>query len=255
MGNLLFNVLLVDDEPLARRDMRYLLKMHPAFVVKWEADSIANARQVLEKHTPHVIFLDIQLRGGTGFELISFIDETTDVVFVTAFDIYAIRAFEVNALDYLSKPVTAKRLDATVNRLRKKRGASTVSAPLRNEKLNERDKILLHSTTGRVFVDISQVCSITSVGGNYISIRTASQAEHCVRGTVKEWESRLPTGQFLRIHRNALVKSSQIASLKKTGPRKYTIALKNCPNVYPISRKLVSFTRTLLSWPDRKTAK
>ncbi len=113
--------LVVDDEELAREEMIDLLEDHPDIVVEWEAATVDQARRILSEHRPDVVFLDIQLRGGNGFDLISSLHETTEVIFVTAYDEYAARALETNALDYLTKPVDPKRLQISLDRLRRKK--------------------------------------------------------------------------------------------------------------------------------------
>jgi len=109
--------LLVDDERLARKELRRLLGRHPEIEIVGEAANAREARKTLESLNPNLLFLDVQMPGETGFELLASIDRVPVVVFTTAYDEYAVRAFEVNALDYLVKPVQSERLAATVARL------------------------------------------------------------------------------------------------------------------------------------------
>ncbi|MBN2340750.1 MAG: response regulator [Deltaproteobacteria bacterium] len=243
----LYRALIIDDEPPARKEMRFLLKDQVDFVVEWEAGSVSEAQKILSSCTPDVVFLDIHLRGGTGFDLISHIREDTDVVFVTAYDAYAVRAFEVNALDYLTKPVSPARLDSTLNRLRRKSGTFDIPVPMSSEKYREDDKILMVTTIGRVFIDCHKIRSITAAGGNYISVRLISDTEYLVRGTVKDWETKLPHQRFLRIHRNAIVNNTQLRSLTRLAPRKYAVMLHNDDTPYNISRNLISYVEQLLT--------
>lgn len=251
MENSTFKALIVDDEPPARKEMRFLLKDHPDFSVEWEAEGVAGARRILSEVRPNVVFLDIQLRGGDGFDLVSSLHEETDVVFVTAYDAFAVRAFEVNALDYLTKPVSPKRLESTLNRLRKKARVNPVAEYIPTGKFEQDDKIFVSTTQGRMFVDCRKIVAITSLGGNYTAIRTTPHAEHLVRDTMKHWEARLPQGLFLRIHRNSIVNTAQIASLQKAGPRRYTLFLKGDETAYRVSRNMVQLIREILKKENR----
>jgi two-component system LytT family response regulator len=107
----------VDDERLARKDIIFLLSVHDNMTVVGEADDVPSAIKAIEKLNPDVIFLDIQMPGDSGFDLLEKADIDAHVIFVTAYDEYAIRAFEVNALDYLLKPVNPDRLAKTLEKL------------------------------------------------------------------------------------------------------------------------------------------
>ena len=109
--------LIVDDEAPARAALRGLLRNHPEIVVAGKADTMEEARKRLGGGDYDIVFLDVQLRGGTGFDLLPFVRPEARVIFVTAFDQYAARAFEVNALDYLIKPVRPQRLADALRRL------------------------------------------------------------------------------------------------------------------------------------------
>ncbi|HKE13761.1 MAG TPA: response regulator, partial [Kofleriaceae bacterium] len=115
--------ILVDDERLARRELAHLLAAHPAIEVVGQASSVDEAAALVGKLDPDVVFLDIQMPRRSGFELLDACDVRGQVVFVTAHDVHAIRAFEVNALDYLLKPVHPDRLALTVARLTQAPGA------------------------------------------------------------------------------------------------------------------------------------
>jgi two-component system LytT family response regulator len=111
-----FKALIIDDERLARKDLISLLRIHDNVTVVGEADDVPSASQAIEKLNPDVIFLDIQMPGDSGFDLLEKTDVDAHIIFVTAYDEYAIRAFEVNALDYLLKPVNPDRLAKGSNR-------------------------------------------------------------------------------------------------------------------------------------------
>src|SRR5262245_20602904 len=120
--------LIVDDERLARNELRRLLGRHPEIEIVGEAASAVQARRALEDLEPDLLFLDVQMPGETGFDLLASLDCVPLVVFTTAYDEYALRAFEVNALDYLVKPIEPRRLASTVSRLLARAGPA-VGAP------------------------------------------------------------------------------------------------------------------------------
>jgi two-component system, LytTR family, response regulator len=109
--------LIVDDERLARNELRRLLRRHPEIEIVGEAANAPQARKALEDLEPDLLFLDVQMPGETGFDLLASLDSVPLVVFTTAYDEHALRAFEVNALDYLVKPIEPRRLASTVSRL------------------------------------------------------------------------------------------------------------------------------------------
>src|ERR1044072_9233129 len=112
-----FTAILVDDERLARKELRTMLAEHEIIDVIGDAETVAQAAALVQPRNPDVLFLDIQLPGETGFDLLEKITPPCKIIFVTAFDSYAIRAFEVNALDYLLKPINPARLAQAIERL------------------------------------------------------------------------------------------------------------------------------------------
>src|ERR1700722_14916682 len=109
--------LIVDDEPLARRELRRLLAAHPYIQIVGEAGDIDEAHERIDSLAPGVVFLDIQMPGGTGFDLLAQLDWVPRIIFTTAYDRYAVKAFDVNALDYLLKPIEPERLPAAPAKL------------------------------------------------------------------------------------------------------------------------------------------
>src|ERR671912_373625 len=117
--------LIVDDERLGRKELMKLLEEHPMIEVVGEAVNAEEAVQMINDLNPDLLFLDIQMPGKTGFELLEMLDAVPLVVFTTAYDEFALKAFEVNALDYLLKPIQAERLSETVSKLSEKERAKT----------------------------------------------------------------------------------------------------------------------------------
>ena len=174
--------LLIDDEPLARMELRRLLAAHAYVTIAGEAGTVADARTRLGRPDYDLVFLDIQLRGGSGFDLLDSVHPEAQVVFVTAYDRFALRAFEVNALDYLLKPVAAARLATTLQRLGDGRDqpvveAAPVTAGGANQKLTTEDRVFVKTGTATRFVPVASICAVRSAE-NY-TVRRARAREMC----------------------------------------------------------------------------
>src|SRR5436305_7165648 len=118
----MIKAIIIDDERLARSELRKLLMDFPEIEVVAEASNAGEGVEKIENHNPDLVFLDIQMPGKTGFDMLSELDHSPQVIFTTAYDEYALKAFEVNALDYLLKPVEPRRLADAVEKLRKSHG-------------------------------------------------------------------------------------------------------------------------------------
>ncbi len=196
------SALLIDDEAPARAALRGLLREHPEITLAGEADTLAEAKRRLAGDDYQVVFLDIQLRGGTGFDLVPFVRPDAQVIFVTAFDHYAVRAFEVNALDFLLKPVRPQRLAEALRRLAAPElHALPDPAPL----LAPQD--LVHVKTGAGitrFVALPDIAFIEACE-NYSTVNLGDGTQLLVRRTMKTWEDTLPASHFVRVHRGTIV--------------------------------------------------
>jgi two-component system, LytTR family, response regulator len=204
----MLRAILIDDEPPARDILRALLAAHPDVVVMAEAGTLASAREALARDDYDLVFLDIQLRGGTGFDLVPHVRTGAKIVFVTAFDSHALRAFEVNALDYLLKPVAPQRLARALARLTQSPEPSALP-------LTPDDRVLLKLGSGQErFVLITDIRLLASCE-NYSEV-TLSGGEHfLVRKTMKAWETALPSSHFLRVHRTAIVNVAHITRIER----------------------------------------
>jgi two-component system LytT family response regulator len=155
-----WRAVIVDDERLARKELRTLLVEHPTIEIVGEADSVKTAAPLIHSVQPDVIFLDIQMPGASGFQLLEAIDAASKVIFVTAFDAYAIRAFDVNALDYLLKPINPTRLAAAIARLTNSDAAP--AAALR--KLEYGDRLFLEINGRAQFLKLDQIVCLRAAG-------------------------------------------------------------------------------------------
>lgn len=209
--------LLIDDEPLARLELRRLLGAHPTVVVAGEAGTLQDARALLGSADYDLVFLDIQLRGGNGFDLLDSVKPGAQIVFVTAYDRFALRAFEVNALDYLLKPVSPARLAATLARLGEARTltvapAAPAAAP--GQRLTLDDRVFVKTDGATRFVPVASICAVRSAE-NYTELILSTGQVLFVLRTLKSWEETLPEAHFVRIHRQALVNLGRVKKIER----------------------------------------
>lgn len=206
----MIRALLIDDEPPARNVLRTLLTAHPGVAVVGEAGTLRAARELLAGADYSLVFLDIQLRGGTGFDLVSTVKPGAAVIFVTAHDEHALRAFDVNALDYLLKPIKPERLAASLVRVAQGVAASRPSvdtgalAAPRPTRLRPDDTVYVRTDHGARFLPLGEISAIQSCE-NYSELDLVSGEKLLVRHTLKSWEDSLPAPPFVRAHRQALV--------------------------------------------------
>jgi two-component system, LytTR family, response regulator len=233
---MVLQALLVDDEPFARADLRALLAGVDGVQIGWEAGSLEEARAVLASHQPDVVFLDVQLPEGSGFDLMPHIPEPTQVVFVTAYDRYALRAFEVNALDYLLKPVSADRFATCLERLWQRHGMDVARTPPPSQvKLD--DRMLIKSGSHREFIAVDHVVAVTSMGGNYTQLCKTDGSWLDVRRTIKEWEDILPEIPFVRVHRAAIVNIHHVEELDRQASGGLRLRIKYISSPLTVSRR------------------
>lgn len=213
----MIRVVLVDDEPPARRKLRRLLAAETDFVVAGEAASAAEAVEVLNRERPGVVFLDIQLPDATGFDVLAALEDRSalHVSFITAYDDFALKAFEVNALDYLLKPVEPSRFAATVERLRRTIESGGPKAPAeRFEKLmaGYSRRLLIQDGGRALFLEVARIDWIEAAR-NYACIH-AGPHTYVMRSSLDSLASRLDPDVFRRINRSEIVNAARIAELR-----------------------------------------
>jgi len=218
--------ILVDDESLLRQHLRERLERHPEIVVVGEAHNVQSAAELVAATRPEIIFLDVQMPPDDGFDLLPLLEHLVPrpaVVFVTAFDRYAVKAFDVHALDYLTKPVHPDRLAQTVARLKQvlsQPGAGLAANPARvpppapDTPLEPADLVPLQDGGYLRFVIAGRIAAAQSQG-DYTRILAAGGKPVMIKSTLSHWEARLPTGIFCRISRSLLVNYQQIQHLSR----------------------------------------
>jgi two-component system LytT family response regulator len=234
------HAVIVDDERLARRELRTLLEEAHADLVRvvGEAASVADAARLVRATDADVVFLDVQLAGETGMDLLPLLGTDVHVVFVTAYDRFALRAFEVNALDYLLKPVEPERLAVTVGRL-----AAAQPPPPARETVGYDDRLLLRLGQERVFVRVRDIAAIEADGDG----STLRLAPHLARKpsakSLREWEQRLPDRHFVRIHRSTIVNLEYVERLEPWALASQRVFLRGLPEPLLMSRRFATRLR------------
>jgi len=227
-----YTALIIDDERLSRLSLRKDLEKFPEIEIIGEASGISSARTLIEKTKPDILFLDIQLTDGNGFDLLNNIEYTGEVIFVTAFDEYALRAFDINAIDYLLKPISHQRLKATIEKLFSNK---TESLTGENMKLEYNDRLMLMYKKSVNFIKIDTITYIKA-SRDYSYIYTDGGKEYLSSKAINEWEERLPDKHFCRIHRSTIINFDFIIKISHLSPGSAEVIIQGNNEPLSISR-------------------
>ncbi|MEO7597892.1 MAG: LytTR family DNA-binding domain-containing protein [Opitutus sp.] len=208
---------LIDDERLARNELRKLLSAFPDIEIVGEAANANQARQLLEKMAPDLMFLDVQMPGETGMQLLETLEAPVpDVVFTTAYDEFAVKAFDLNALDYLLKPVDPVRLAAAMEKLRDRRGggatAPAETAKGGRERLAAADKVFVREADRCWFVEVKSIRLLESEG-NYTRVHFDNAQPQLFR-SLNAMEERLDSKVFFRANRRQIINLAWIDKIE-----------------------------------------
>ena len=233
----MIRTLIVDDEPLARDRIRGLLDAEPDVEVVGECATGLEAIEVIEELQPDLVFLDVQMAQVDGFAVVEAIGAARMpmTIFVTAFDHFAIRAFDAQALDYLLKPYPEERFRAALERARRAMGAHTAQQAVRREiaalvsnlaEQRERPaRVIVRSGAKIGFVEVGDIDWVQSEG-NYLRLHTG-KTSHLVRETLAGLEIRLDPKQFVRIHRSTIVNVRAVKQLESLFQGEYALILQD----------------------------
>lgn len=202
MSEKMLRVLIVDDERLARAELRRLLAVHDEVDIVGEAASAAEAMQLCAQLQPDLLLLDVQMPGGSGFDLLAALEQVPEVIFCTAYDQYALQAFAVNALDYLQKPVQSVRLAQALARTGARVAALPVPAPR---------KVFIKDGERCWFVALDEI-SLFESEGNYTRVHFGQQQPLMLR-SLNQLEEKLDPVQFFRANRRQIVNLAHVASV------------------------------------------
>lgn len=227
--------IIVDDDPLVRDVLRILMTRSGQLNVVAEAGSVAQARQVVEQHSPAVVFLDISLPDASGFELLPHLGPATAVVFVTSAEEYAINAFESDAVDYLVKPVSAERLQRAITRVRQRMAAAPMVP--KEGRLGLDDTFLVKTMSEKKLIKVRDLKSIIAYG-EYSWVYWDQGKGALLRKPLKQWESELPADQFVRVHRNSIINLAFTERVEKLPSGRLQVHLRGTDQPIAVSLRL-----------------
>lgn len=225
-----YSTILIDDEPPARQRLKELLASHdPMFRVVAEAANGFEAVELINTLRPDLIFLDIQMPGMDGFEMLKQLNHKPIVIFCTAFDEYALQAFSASGMDYLLKPVQQERLGQAVEKLKHLGGNDRfdelISMMATMQPLNNRKMTSVAIKTGDkvLFIRLEEIAYLEAKD-KYVTLHTKSGKEHLIDQPLKQLEDKLPSN-FVRIHRAFVVNADMLKEISKYFSSKYVVIL------------------------------
>ena len=230
--------MIIDDEPPARRELRRLLSAFPWVEIAGEAGNIDQAAEMIGMLSPELLFLDIQMPGGSGFDLLTRLEDVPQVIFTTAHDEHAVRAFKVDALDYLLKPIEPERLAEALGRVRSAHAARTPKADAVLEQIFVRDGSRCW------FVPLREVRLLTSEG-NYIRL-SWGKSQPLLGRALAALEQRLDPARFFRANRRQIINLDYIETVELGVNGRLHAQLRDGPEV-EISRRQARLFKTKMS--------
>ncbi len=245
----MIKAIIIDDEKKARENLiNYLTKYCNDIMVIAEADGVNSGLTQITKMNPDIIFLDIRMQDGTGFDLLDRINKIDfDVIFVTAFDQYAIKAFKFSALDYILKPIDPEELVKAVGKFKKGNDFSDIRSKLNTLFENNRElkRIALPTLDGYRFIDISQITRIES-DGSYSTVYVVNSKKMLVTKLLKDFENMLVSHGFSRVHKSHLINHNFIRDyIKGEGG---TVIMEDGTEIDVARRRKPSLLSALLKW-------
>lgn len=230
-------VIIIDDEPLARSIVLEYLMGHPEFEVVAECNDGFQGVKAIAQHKPDLIFLDIQMPKINGFEMLELLDNPPSVIFATAFDEFAIKAFEANAIDYLLKPFSKERFDSAISKWYQKQVGNDVG--LKNlientpKQEDEQKRIVVKNGSDIRIVPTQDIMYLEAYD-DYVKIFTR-ETYFLKKKTMSYYESVLDSKQFFRTHRSFIINLNELTRIEPLEKNTFVVLLKNGKKV-PLSR-------------------
>lgn len=237
-------VLIVDDEPLARDELHYLIQDNPAVTEIIEAEGIAEAQEKVASLRPAMVFLDIKLADGSGIALAEKIKQSParpQIVFATAYDTYAIEAFKANAVDYLLKPFSADRVQEAIARVAK---LVSVEQEVVSDQQVTSPRILIQSDERTIILQKKQLLYVQAQQG-LVYFHTVDNHQIISRQTLAKVYQQLKSPHFLQIHRSFIVNLDAVTELQPSFNHTYELTLIDGSKL-PVSRSYVNVTKSAL---------
>jgi two-component system, LytTR family, response regulator len=230
-----FRVIIIDDERLAREEMKRHLLGYPDFEVAGEAENADEAEAIINAIKPDFIFLDIQMPGRSGFDLLESLDDVPEIIFTTAFDNYAVKAFEINAMDYLVKPIREERFAKAIDKIRTKLGGIEKTEKI----LSAGHTIFVKEGERFYFIKLKDIYIVESAG-NYARLYFGNKKVH-IKRSLNQLEKTLDTMTFFRINRTIIINTSYIKQIKPLQKGRLTVCLKTGETFTVSTRQSAAF--------------
>ena len=231
-------VLIIDDEPLARSIVKNYLASHAQLEVVDECDNGFEGLKAIQQHQPDLLILDIQMPKINGFEMLELLDKMPSVIFATAFDEFAIKAFEKNAVDYLLKPFSAERFDAAITKWLQTAdaglGQRIADVILEEKRQDEKLHHIVTRNQGEVHIIPLHDIQYIEAFDDYVKIFTA-ESYFLKKQTMAFYEANLDNNKFFRLHRSYIVQLSELTRLESMEKNSYIAVLKSGKKI-PVSR-------------------
>lgn len=241
----MYKVIIIDDEEAGRKLISEYLESFPELIVVGEANNGVDAVKVINKFKPDLVFLDIQMPGLTGFEVLNHLEEIPKIVFSTAYDQYALKAFEVHAIDYLLKPYTKDRFKMAVQKLNfseKQGGIEPLARGVIMETQDYPQRILVEYNKKLITISTSDIQWISAYG-DYSKLHTATEIYVSNFG-ISQLEEKLNSNQFMRVHRSSIINIDAIKHLDKYG-KSYDVTMSN-DDIVRVSRGYMNAVKKLI---------
>jgi two-component system, LytTR family, response regulator len=241
--------LIIDDEPLARSIVAEYLQLHPDVTIVQECGDGFEGIKAIKQHQPDLIFLDIQMPKINGFEMLELVEQQPGVIFTTAFDNYALKAFEANAVDYLLKPFSQERFDAALKKWQEKRTIEPAEkqtidlSEVPAKQPEERVRIVVKAGNDIRIIPVQDVLYLEAYD-DYVKIHT-KDGLFLKKKTMGYYEQTLDPAQFVRVHRSFMIPISQLTRIEPLEKDSHVALLKNGMRI-PLSKSGYTKLRTVL---------
>lgn len=235
----IIRTLIVDDVPAVIQLVKKMLSHLPGIEVIDEASQVDDAIKIITSEKPDLIFLDVDLNGYHSMDLLSYIKYNPMIVFITSSSDFALKAFEINAIDYLVKPIQKDRLMQSLQKVYTSWSRNHAKGPLNetdNKKLGADSMVMLDIDNKLVFVEVRDITHIM-VYGNYTKVYTTGKRQSLTYKSVKSWMNNLPVHLFMQINRSTVVNLEYIQSIERWTSDTGRLTLRNVTEPFEVSRK------------------
>lgn len=246
----MYKVILIDDEPLARQLIKTFLKAYSEIEIVAECGDGFEGFKAIQELSPDLIFLDVQMPRVNGFEMLELLEKKPSVIFTTAFDEYAVKAFEAHAIDYLLKPVSRERFEKAINKWLAQAATSvqieTVQDILTNNVYEGYQHRIVVKDNGMIRIIPAQDIHYIEANDDYVKIVT-EDGSYLKKSTLSHIEQSLDPQQFIRVHRSYLVPVTQLSKIQPYEKESH-IALLHCGSKVLVSKSGMAKLKSVLGW-------